>query len=146
MPKSSDTELKAPLHAMTDDRKLEIAAQFTDDVLSKLAAAFVEVVQKEGWGKRDLASISGMNETAIGHILAGRRKNLTVETIAILTRAMRKRPELTLHDLRPSGNNQPEDRSAATARSERQGLQAANISRARHLSQSDSLSQLELVE
>lgn len=90
---------------MSDSRKSEIAAQFTDDVLSKLAAAFFQVVKQEGWGKRDLSQISGINETAIGHILAGRRKNLTIETIALLTRAMRKRPELTLHDLRPAGNN-----------------------------------------
>lgn len=90
---------------MPDSRKLEVAAQFTDDVLSKLAAAFFQVVKQEGWGKRDLSQISGINETAIGHILAGRRKNLTIETIALLTRAMRKRPELTLHDLRPAGNN-----------------------------------------
>jgi hypothetical protein len=90
---------------MTNFRKEEVVAQLIDDVLSKLASAFFEVVQKEGWGKRDLSLISGMNETAIGHILAGRRKNLTIETVALLTRAMRKRPELLLHDLRPTGNN-----------------------------------------
>jgi hypothetical protein len=97
--------LKASIERMSDSRRLEVTAQFTDDVLSKLADAFFQVVQQEGWGKRDLSSISGINETAVGHILAGRRKNLTVETIALLTRAMRKRPELTLHDLRPKGNN-----------------------------------------
>jgi hypothetical protein len=48
-----------------------------------------------------------MNETAIGHILAGRRKNLTVETIALLARAMEVRPELVLHDARPAGNYTP---------------------------------------
>jgi hypothetical protein len=96
---------KASFRVMSDDRRLEVAAQFTDDVLSKLADAFFQVVKNEGWGKRDLSAISGINETAIGHILAGRRKNLTIETIALLTRAMRKRPELTLHDLRPAQNN-----------------------------------------
>jgi hypothetical protein len=105
MPKSlRPTQLKAPIRAMSADRKLELAAQFRDDVLSKLANAFFQVVKYEGWGKRDLAAISGINETAINHILAGRRKNLTIETIALLTRAMRKRPELTLHDVRPAEN------------------------------------------
>jgi DNA-binding Xre family transcriptional regulator len=85
---------------------MEIVARFRDDVLSKLADAFFQVVKEEGWGKRDLSRISGINETAISHVLAGRRKNLTLDTIALLTRAMRKRPELLLHDLRPAGNNQ----------------------------------------
>jgi hypothetical protein len=102
---SNKQQPKMPAAPMTNDRRAEIVAQLTDDVLSKLASAFFEVVQKEGWGKRDLSLISGMNETAIGHILAGRRKNLTIETVALLTRAMRKRPELLLHDLRPTGNN-----------------------------------------
>lgn len=89
---------------MSDDRRLEVIAQFRDDVLAKLANAFFQIVKHEGWGKRDLAAISGINETAINHILAGRRKNLTVETIALLTRAMQMRPELTLHDVRPAEN------------------------------------------
>lgn len=100
---------------MSDHRRLEVAVQFTDDVLSKLAGAFFAVVQHEGWGKRDLSLISGINETAIGHILAGRRKNLTVETIALLTRAMQTRPELVLHDLRPRDNNVARFDSAAAA-------------------------------
>jgi hypothetical protein len=51
-----------------------------------------------------------MNETAIGHILAGRRKNLTVETIALLARTLQARPELVLHDTRPDGNRMPSHR------------------------------------
>src|SRR2546421_7993737 len=115
-------KIKAQVSPMSKTRRLEVAAQFTDDVLSKLADAFFQVVQQEGWGKRDLSLISGINETAIGHILAGRRKNLTVETIAVLARAMLARPELVLHDLRPKHNNlarsvenQPAVNSAATA-------------------------------
>ena len=103
--KAGKTRSKAQVVPMSDHRRLEVAVQFTDDVLSKLAGAFFAVVQHEGWGKRDLSLISGINETAIGHILAGRRKNLTVETIALLTRAMQTRPELVLHDLRPRDNN-----------------------------------------
>lgn len=95
---------KAPIELMSDSRRLEVVTQFTDDVLSKLADAFFQVAQLEGWGNRDLSSISGIDESAISHILAGRRKNLTIETIALLTRAMRKRPELMLRDLRPTGN------------------------------------------
>jgi hypothetical protein len=90
-------------------------AQLTDDVLAKLTSAFFEVISNEKWGKRDLALISGLNETAIGHILAGRRKNLTVETIALLARAMQKRPELYLHDIRPKGNRMALPTSAAAA-------------------------------
>jgi transcriptional regulator with XRE-family HTH domain len=114
MPKSSRSEsgyiaseVKAPVHAMTDDRKREIVAQLTDDVLGKLAGAFFDVCKFEHWTKRDLATISGINETAINHILAGRRKNLTIETIALLARAMGTRPELVLHDTRPVGNQVP---------------------------------------
>jgi hypothetical protein len=95
---------KAPFAVMTEDRKREVVAQLTDDVLSKLVGAFFDVSKMERWTKRDLATISGINETAINHILAGRRKNLTVETIALLTRAMGTRPELVLHDSRPTGN------------------------------------------
>jgi hypothetical protein len=101
---TSTAHEKAPIREMLPDRKDEVMAQLTDDVLAKLTSAFFEVVSKEKWGKRDLALISGLNETAIGHILAGRRKNLTIETIAMLARAMKKRPELVLHDMRPSGN------------------------------------------
>jgi hypothetical protein len=111
MPKSSrsnssriTSDVKAPVCAMTDDRKREIVAQLTDDVLSKLTGAFFDVWKLEHWTKRDLATISGINETAINHILAGRRKNLTVETVAVLARAMGTRPELVLHDTRPAGN------------------------------------------
>ena len=92
---------------MTDDRKLEVVAQFTDDILAKLTDAFFEVLKKEGWGKRDLSQICGINESAIGHILAGRRKNLTAETVALLARAMKMRPSLTLTDTRPTESDQP---------------------------------------
>jgi hypothetical protein len=103
--KVTSTRVKAPYRSLPLERRQEIAAQFTDDVLAKLVDAFFQVVQQEGWGKRDLAAISSMNETAIGHILSGRRKNLKLETIALLARAMKTRPELTLHDLRPKNNN-----------------------------------------
>jgi hypothetical protein len=106
---------KSPVCQMSDDRKGEVVAQLTDDVLAKLTSAFFEVVSKEKWGKRDLALISGLNETAIGHILAGRRKNLTVETIALLARSMQKRPELILRDTRPKGNRLALASSAAAA-------------------------------
>ena len=106
--------------AMTEDRKHEVVAQLTDDVLSKLTGAFFDVCKIEHWTKRDLSTISGINETAINHILAGRRKNLTVETIALLARAMGVRPELVLHDTRPTGNQMPpvrqESAVALTAR------------------------------
>jgi hypothetical protein len=109
---SSGDNAKAPITPMTDDRRREVIAQLTDDVLSKLTGAFFDVCKFERWSKRDLSSISGINETAIGHILAGRRKNLTVETIAVLSRAMHVRPELVLHDTRPSDNLQPQPKSA----------------------------------
>jgi len=101
---------KALVKAMTEDRKREVVAQLTDDVLSKLTGAFFDVCKIERWTKRDLSTISGINETAINHILAGRRKNLTVETIALLARAMGVRPELVLHDTRPTGNYTPPGR------------------------------------
>jgi len=88
---------------LSEQEKLEVVARLTDNVLAELTKAFFEVVKQERWGKRDLAQISGINETGIGHVLSGRRKNLTIETIALLARAMRTRPELVLHDLRPRG-------------------------------------------
>jgi transcriptional regulator with XRE-family HTH domain len=97
---------KAPILVMSDHRKLEVAAQLTDDILSKLADAFFQVVKLEGWGKRDLAQITGISERAIGRILTG-RKELTIENIAVLARVMRKRPELTLHDTRPPVDRTP---------------------------------------
>lgn len=87
-----------------NERKLDLVARFKDDIISKLGAAFVEVAKNEGWRNRDLANISGINETAISRILRGHRKNLTAETIALLARAMKKRPELVLVDIRPKGN------------------------------------------
>jgi hypothetical protein len=119
---------KAPVSEMSNDRKLEVVVQLTDDVLAKLTSAFFEVMSKEKWGKRDLALISGLNETAIGHILAGRRKNLTIETIALLARSMLKRPELVLHDTRPKGNRAGLPSSAAVAL-ERTPPQAGNLIR-----------------
>lgn len=98
---------KTPAVPISDERKREVVAQFWDDVLSKLTGSFFDVCKFEKWTKRDLSKISGINETAIGHILAGRRKNLTVETIAVLARAMQVRPELVLHDTRPIENNRP---------------------------------------
>jgi len=95
---------KAPVPEVSEARRELEAARFKDDVLTKLNSAFVDILQKEGWTKRDLAELSGLDETAIGHILAGRRKNLTVDVIARLARAMRTRPELALVDLRPTGN------------------------------------------
>jgi hypothetical protein len=127
-------EGKAEFRVMSNDRRAEVVAQLTDDVLSKLGSAFLQVLQQEGWGKRDLSQISGINETAIGHILAGRRKNLTVETIALLSRAMRKRPELVMHDLRPVGNYpgsiiEKRSNSAASALQEAQVQQPSNLNR-----------------
>jgi hypothetical protein len=120
---SEETREKAVYDSMTDRQKLEFVTQLTDQVLAELTSAFLEVVKKERWGKRDLAYISGLNETGIGHILSGRRKNLTIETIALLARAMRKRPELVLRDLRPRGNSAAAT-SAADAVPEQQIPQA----------------------
>jgi hypothetical protein len=118
---------KVAYTAISEQQKLEAVTHLTDDVLAALTKAFFEIVKHEQWGKRDIAQISGLNETGIGHVLAGRRKNLTIETIALLARAMRKRPELVLHDLRPQGNRSstiqmsPSDaNSAATALQEQQ--------------------------
>jgi hypothetical protein len=123
----AESAKKASYAPMSEQLKLEAVAHLTDDVLAALTKAFFEVVKREQWGKRDLAQISGLNETGIGHILAGRRKNLTIETIALLARAMRKRPELVLHDLRPHGNqsaaiqtHRPDAISAAAAFQEQQ--------------------------
>lgn len=108
LPEQQKHREKAATEVMSEDRKSELVAQFTDDVLSKLTGAFFDVCAIERWTKRDLSKIIGMNETAIGHILAGRRKNLTVETIALLARAMKVRPELIVHDTRPTGNHMPQ--------------------------------------
>jgi hypothetical protein len=131
--KSIPTRIKASFRPLSSERRQEIAAQFTDDVLAKLVEAFFNVVQQEAWGKRDLAAISGMNETAIGHILSGRRKNLKLETVTILARAMKTRPELVLHDLRPKNNNVAslsdqgsQESSAAVALKEVQFKQSTN--------------------
>ncbi len=105
--KSMAADFKTPYVPMSDSKKIDIVAIYTDDILAKLSMAFFETVRKENWGKRDLSRISGINETQIGHILAGRRKNLTAEVIALLSRSMRKRPELQLHDVRPRGNMLP---------------------------------------
>jgi transcriptional regulator with XRE-family HTH domain len=104
MPQAQTLERKESYKPIDNERRLHLIARFKDDIISKLAAAFVEVVRNEGWGKRDLANISGINETTISRILRGRRKNLTAETIALLARAMKKRPELLLIDIRPKGN------------------------------------------
>ena len=101
---AASASAKAPVSAMTEDRKRDVVAQLTDDVLSKLTGAFFDVCKIERWTKRDLSTTCGINETAVGHILAGRRKNLTIETIALLSRALGVRPELVLHDTRPIGN------------------------------------------
>jgi hypothetical protein len=129
--RSASKQAKAPIQPMSDHRRLEVVAQFSDDVLSKLAMAFFQALQEEGWGKRDLSAICGINETAIGHILSGRRKNITVESIALLSRAMRTRPELVLHDLRLRDNNvarlseqHPQSDSAADALNETQVRQS----------------------
>jgi transcriptional regulator with XRE-family HTH domain len=95
---------KVPLEKMSEIKRLDAVAEFSDDVISKLTDAFFEVVSREGWTKRDLADISGLNETMISHVLSGRRLNPTIETVALLARAMRKRPKLNLEDARPTGN------------------------------------------
>jgi transcriptional regulator with XRE-family HTH domain len=104
MPQAQKLERKESYKPISNHRRLDLVARFKDDIISKLTAAFLEVVRNEGWGKRDLANISGIDETTISRILRGRRKNLTAETIALLARAMKKRPELLLVDIRPKGN------------------------------------------
>jgi hypothetical protein len=114
-PVQGATSDKAAYEPMSDERKLEAVAELTDDVLAALTRAFFQVIKREKWGKRDLARISGINETAIGHILAGRRKNLTIESIALLARAMQMRPELVLHDIRTSRSDKGSHREARSA-------------------------------
>lgn len=98
------SKIKAPLAVLSEEQRRRYAAKFADDVLAKLTEAFIDVQEIEGWGKRDIAQILERDETAIGHLLSGRRKNMTIETVALLARAMRKRPELVLKDLRGQGN------------------------------------------
>ena len=94
-------DARGGLPIMTEADKLRFRAEFVDDVLSKLGDALFEVAEKEGWTKRDIAAVAGMDETMLGRLLAGRRPNMKVETVAVLARALRRRPELTLHNDRP---------------------------------------------
>lgn len=94
-------EVRESLPITTEADRIRFRAEFVDDVLSKLSDALFEVAEKEGWTKRDIAARADMDETMVGRLLAGRRPNMKVETIAVLARALRRRPELFLHDDRP---------------------------------------------
>lgn len=97
----SATEVREDLPIMTEAQIARYRAEFVDDVLSKLADALFEVAAEEEWTKRDIAAVAGMDETMLGRLLAGRRPNMKIETVAVLARALRRRPELVLHDDRP---------------------------------------------
>lgn len=94
-----------PWEKLTEDELSMAAAYLKDDVLAKLVDAFYEARAKEGWTRRDIAGMLGCDETQISHILSGRRSNLTLASIATLAKALRKRAELTLVDIRPRGNH-----------------------------------------
>lgn len=111
---------KAPFVPMSEDEKLGYIVGFWDNILTQLGIAFVQVVKNENWTRRDLASITGLNERGIGEVLSGRRKTLTADTVAVLARAMRKRPRLVLEDLRD-----PQPSVAAPARRSARGPRAS---------------------
>ena len=98
----SAVEAREGLPVISEADHLRYRAEFVDDVLSKLSDALYEVASVEGWTKRDIATVAGMDETMLGRLLSGRRPNMKIETVAILARALRRRPELTLHDDRPA--------------------------------------------
>lgn len=98
---------KQPYNPLSKERLQDYAAEYKDDVLSKLTAALIEAQIKEGWSQRDLANLIGCKESQLSHIFNGRRKNLTTDTISAIARALQKRPELALIDVRPKGNAYP---------------------------------------
>lgn len=114
---------KAPFVPMSEDQKLDHVCELTDDMLSQSCIAFFQVIKNENWGKRELAGITGMTEAAISRVLSGQRKRLTADTIAVLARAMRKRPRLVLEDVReparPARRRQRQGAGAASGRPRR---------------------------
>ena len=102
---------KAPLVPMSEHQKLKYVVRFTRRHTFTTGRCVLPGRQERKLGQARSATITGLNETGIGHVLSGRRKNLTAETIAILAQAMLKRPRLVLEDLR-----EPARSAAASAR------------------------------
>lgn len=82
-----------------NEHSQEWRARFTDDVLAKLKGCLWHI-HSESKDIYDLALTSGMSIFKLKRIFSGRKKNITIDEIAILSRAMRFRPELVLHDMR----------------------------------------------
>ena len=116
----------APWAKLSEDELSMAVAYLKDDVLAKLVDAFYETRDKEGWTRRDIAGILGCDETHISHILNGRRSNLTLASIATLAKALRKRAELTLVDIRPHGNRFDAPVSAPSVVSDRDPVAEVN--------------------
>ena len=108
-PKMMPPDIVVP-EVMTDEEKLLYAARLKGQVLRKLTAAFIDAKKKFGWTQRDVASRMGVDESEISHILSGKRKNLSLEKIAIYARAMNRRAEINFID--------PEDTSKQNLKTE----------------------------
>jgi predicted XRE-type DNA-binding protein len=89
---------------MTEEQKLLYAARLKGQVLRKLTIAFIDAKKKFGWTQRDIAKRMGVDESEISHILSGKRKNLSLEKIAIYARAMNRRAEIHLIDPEEAAN------------------------------------------
>jgi len=92
---------------MTEEQKLLYAARLKGQVLRKLTIAFIDAKKKFGWTQRDIAKRMGVDESEISHILSGKRKNLSLEKIAIYARAMNRRAEIHLIDPEEAVNQKP---------------------------------------
>ena len=108
-PKMMPPDIVVP-EVMTDEEKLLYAARLKGQVLRKLTVAFIDAKKKFGWTQRDVASRMGVDESEISHILSGKRKNLSLEKIAIYARAMNRRAEINFID--------PEDTSKQNLKTE----------------------------
>lgn len=83
---------------MTEEQKILYGVRLKGQVLRKLTIAFIDAKKKFGWTQRDIAKRMGVDESEISHILSGKRKNLSLEKIAIYARAMNRRAEIHFID------------------------------------------------
>ena len=94
-----ETVGKSSFEKVSSFQKRVAVAYFTQTVVGEISAALIRKHKKFGWTQADLARHLDLDPTQISRWLTGRQSNLTLESVALLSRGLNCEPTFKLVDI-----------------------------------------------
>ncbi len=81
---------------LTDSEKKGAVSRLVQEVVAQLSGAMIDANSGAGWTQADVARRLAMDPALVSRWLSARNRNMTLETLALLSRALDMKPALEL--------------------------------------------------